>query len=240
MLSHGWHVIKSVFMQLEGDISLSVCLSLLRTETVVEKLLTNWMSICLYAFLRVSLNWECLEHQLLQMLPLSHGSLSLPFSGQDSAGEPLYMLFRAIKHQVDKGPVDTVTGKAKYTLNDNRLLREDIEYHTLVQLLWLFRAPGHVGGGGGLVYDLFFFIKSLPESLPVPSYQTVNVLMQGGGSATESQPVAAKVLDCDIITQVKEKILDQVYKGTSFSHRPHADSLDLGKPWESMGGGGTQ
>ena len=25
-----------------------------RTETVVEKLLTNWMSICLYAFLRVS------------------------------------------------------------------------------------------------------------------------------------------------------------------------------------------
>uniref|UniRef100_A0A3B3R222 Plexin b1b n=1 Tax=Paramormyrops kingsleyae TaxID=1676925 RepID=A0A3B3R222_9TELE len=136
-------------------------LMLRRTETVVEKLLTNWMSICLYAFLR------------------------------DSAGEPLYMLFRAIKHQVDKGPVDTVTGKAKYTLNDNRLLREDIEYHTL----------------------------------------TVNVLMQGGGSATESQPVAAKVLDCDTITQVKEKILDQVYKGTSFSHRPHADSLDL--EWRS-------
>lgn len=25
-----------------------------RTETVVEKLLTNWMSICLYAFVRVS------------------------------------------------------------------------------------------------------------------------------------------------------------------------------------------
>lgn len=51
---------------------------------------------------------------------------------QDSAGESLYMLFRAIKHQVDKGPVDAVTGKAKYTLNDNRLLREDVEYRTLV------------------------------------------------------------------------------------------------------------
>uniref|UniRef100_A0A8C5ERC4 Plexin-B1 n=1 Tax=Gouania willdenowi TaxID=441366 RepID=A0A8C5ERC4_GOUWI len=72
-------------------------LMLRRTETVVEKLLTNWMSICLYAFLR------------------------------DSAGESLYMLFKAIKHQVDKGPVDAVTGKAKYTLNDNRLLREDVE-----------------------------------------------------------------------------------------------------------------
>ncbi|KAJ8400630.1 hypothetical protein AAFF_G00393990 [Aldrovandia affinis] len=137
-------------------------LMLRRTETVVEKLLTNWMSICLYAFLR------------------------------DSAGESLYMLFRAIKHQVDKGPVDAVTGKAKYTLNDNRLLREDVEYRTL----------------------------------------TLNVLMQGGvGGGNEAQPVPAKVLDCDTITQVKEKILDQVYKGTSYSHRPHTDSLDL--EWRS-------
>ncbi|XP_076012592.1 plexin-B1 isoform X2 [Genypterus blacodes] len=135
-------------------------LMLRRTETVVEKLLTNWMSICLYTFLR------------------------------DSAGESLYMLFRAIKHQVDKGPVDAVTGKAKYTLNDNRLLREDVEYKTL----------------------------------------TLNVLVQGGGT-NETQPVPSKVLDCDTITQVKEKLLDQVYKGTSFSHRPHADSLDL--EWRS-------
>uniref|UniRef100_A0A8C1LE75 Plexin-B1 n=1 Tax=Cyprinus carpio TaxID=7962 RepID=A0A8C1LE75_CYPCA len=134
-------------------------LMLRRTETVVEKLLTNWISICLYSFLRVP-------------------------------GESLYMLFRAIKHQVDKGPVDAVTGKAKYTLNDNRLLREDLEYHTL----------------------------------------TVNVLMQGIG-VNETQPVAAKVLDCDTITQVKEKILDQVYKGTSYSHRPLADSVDL--EWRS-------
>ena len=49
-------------------------------------------------------------------------------------GEPLYMLFRGIKHQVDKGPVDSVTGKAKYTLNDNRLLREDVEYRPLVRV----------------------------------------------------------------------------------------------------------
>lgn len=52
---------------------------------------------------------------------------------QDAAGEPFYILFRALKHQVDKGPVDAVTGKAKYTLNDNRLLREDVEYRTLVR-----------------------------------------------------------------------------------------------------------
>ncbi|OXB78664.1 UNVERIFIED_CONTAM: hypothetical protein H355_002629, partial [Colinus virginianus] len=135
-----------------------------RTETVVEKLLTNWMSICLYAFVR------------------------------DSVGEPLYMLFRGIKHQVDKGPVDWVTGKAKYTLNDNRLLREDLEYRTL----------------------------------------TLNALTQAGvaaGGAEDSQGISAKVLDCDTITQVKEKILDQIYKGMPYCHRPDPDTLDL--EWRS-------
>ncbi|KAI7793973.1 plexin-B1 isoform X2 [Triplophysa rosa] len=131
-------------------------LMLRRTESVVEKLLTNWMSICLYSFLR------------------------------DTAGEAFYMLFRAIKHQVDKGPVDAVTGKAKYTLNDNRLLREDIEYRTL----------------------------------------TLNVLLSSGGT-TETQPVPTKVLDCDTITQVKEKILEQTCKGTSYSQRPAPDSVHL-------------
>lgn len=60
------------------------------------------------------------------------------------------------------------------------------------------------------------------------SPQTLNVIVQGGG-VNETQPLPSKVLDCDTITQVKEKLLDQVFKGTSFSHRPHADSLDLGE-----------
>ncbi|XP_069501478.1 plexin-B3 isoform X1 [Ambystoma mexicanum] len=135
-------------------------LMLRRTETMVEKLLTNWMSICLYSFLR------------------------------EAAGEPLYLLFRAIKYQVDKGPVDAVTGKAKRTLNDSRLLREDIEYRAM---------------------PLTVFVKS--------------------GSTSETQRVPARVLDTDTITQVKEKILDQVYKGMPFSQRPSVHSLDL--EWRS-------
>lgn len=59
--------------------------------------------------------------------------------------------------------------------------------------------------------------------------QTLNVQVQGGGG-NEAQAVPSKVLDCDTITQVKEKILDQAYKTASFSLRPHADSLDLGEP----------
>lgn len=51
---------------------------------------------------------------------------------QDSAGEPLYKLFKAIKHQVEKGPVDAKMKKAKYTLNDTGLLGDDVEYTVLV------------------------------------------------------------------------------------------------------------
>ncbi|XP_042306974.1 plexin-B3 isoform X2 [Sceloporus undulatus] len=138
-------------------------LMLRRTETMVEKLLTNWMSICLYSYLR------------------------------EVAGEPLYMLFRAIKYQVDKGPVDAVSGKAKRTLNDGRLLREDVEYRPL----------------------------------------TLTVLVRGAGpgGGSETQRIPARVLDTDTITQVKEKILDQVYKGVPFSQRPSVHSLDL--EWRS-------
>ncbi|XP_036074866.1 plexin-B1 isoform X2 [Rousettus aegyptiacus] len=136
-------------------------LMLRRTETVVEKLLTNWMSICLYTFVR------------------------------DAVGEPLYMLFRGIKHQVDKGPVDSVTGKAKYTLNDNRLLREDVEYRPL----------------------------------------TLNALLAVGPGAGEAQGVPVKVLDCDTISQAKEKMLDQLYKGVPVTQRPDPRTLDV--EWRS-------
>uniref|UniRef100_A0A7N8X474 Plexin B3 n=1 Tax=Mastacembelus armatus TaxID=205130 RepID=A0A7N8X474_9TELE len=155
-LEYFTEVMKSLLQDLvQQYVAKNPKLMLRRTETVVEKMLTNWMSICLYSFLKV-------------------------------AGEPLYMLYRAIKYQVDKGPVDAVTGKAKRTLNDSHLLREDIDYCTLM------------------------------------------VLVKNG---VEVQPCPVKVLDTDTITQVKDKILDQVYRGAPFSQRPAADSLDL--EWRS-------
>ena len=41
--------------------------------------------------------------------------------------------------------------------------------------------------------------------------------------------MATKVLDCDTITQVKEKVLEQTWKSTSYSLRPATDSLHLGR-----------
>ncbi|XP_070193235.1 plexin-B-like [Littorina saxatilis] len=76
-------------------------LMLRRSESVVEKLLTNWLSLCLYKHLK--------EH----------------------AGASLFMLYKAIKLQVEKGPVDAVTGDARYSLSEDRLLREKIEPRSL-------------------------------------------------------------------------------------------------------------
>lgn len=73
------------------------------TETLVEKLLANWLSLSMYDYL-------C----------------------NNSAGRTLFMLFKALKHQTEKGPVDAVTAEAKNTLSEDRLLREKVDPITLV------------------------------------------------------------------------------------------------------------
>uniref|UniRef100_A0A8C3LXN1 Plexin-B2 n=1 Tax=Chrysolophus pictus TaxID=9089 RepID=A0A8C3LXN1_CHRPC len=148
-------IMRTLFLELMEQyvVAKNPKLMLRRSETVVERMLSNWMSICLYQYLK------------------------------DNAGEPLYKLFKAIKHQVEKGPVDAVLKKAKYTLNDTGLLGDDVEYTQL----------------------------------------TVNVYVQDGG--TDSTPV--KVLNCDTISQVKEKIIDQVYRNLPCSQWPKAESVAL-------------
>ena len=71
-------------------------LMLRRTETVVEKLLTNWLALCLHSQL------------------------------EQRAGSSLFLLYRAIKCQVEKGPVDMFTQEAKYSLSEEGLLRESM------------------------------------------------------------------------------------------------------------------
>uniref|UniRef100_UPI00358FF6A5 plexin-D1 isoform X2 n=1 Tax=Myxine glutinosa TaxID=7769 RepID=UPI00358FF6A5 len=128
-------------------------LMLRRTESVVEKMLTNWMSLCMYAFLR------------------------------DSVGETFFLLLRAIKQQISKGPVDAVTGKAKYTLSEDWLLRENVEAMAM----------------------------------------NVNVSFQGSGMDSQS----IRILECDSISQVKEKALDTFYRNVHRSQCLSPSSLDI-------------
>uniref|UniRef100_A0A8C0QY07 Plexin-A3 n=1 Tax=Canis lupus dingo TaxID=286419 RepID=A0A8C0QY07_CANLU len=129
-------------------------LLLRRTESVAEKMLTNWFTFLLHKFLK-----EC-------------------------AGEPLFLLYCAIKQQMEKGPIDAITGEARYSLSEDKLIRQQIDYKTL----------------------------------------TLHCVFPEGESSAQ---VPVKVLNCDSITQAKDKLLDAVYKGLPYSQRPKAEDMDL-------------
>lgn len=86
-------------------------LLLRRTESVAEKMLSAWFTFLLYKFLK-----EC-------------------------AGEPLYMLFRAVKGQVDKGPVDAITHEARYSLSEEKLIRQLIEFKLMTVYASITQQP---------------------------------------------------------------------------------------------------
>ncbi|KAF3859662.1 hypothetical protein F7725_022061, partial [Dissostichus mawsoni] len=101
------------------DIMRTLLLELMdeHVETVVERMLFPQVTDIFFYF------------SLVFSLPLLIiASLKCP---SDTAGEPLYKLFKALKHQVEKGPVDAKMKKAKYTLNDTGLLGDDVEYSVL-------------------------------------------------------------------------------------------------------------
>uniref|UniRef100_A0A8C2WKP6 Plexin-A2 n=1 Tax=Cyclopterus lumpus TaxID=8103 RepID=A0A8C2WKP6_CYCLU len=133
---------------------LQIIMNTVLTESVAEKMLTNWFAFLLHRFLK-----EC-------------------------AGEPLFMLYCAIKQQMEKGPIDAITGEARYSLSEDKLIRQQIEYKTL----------------------------------------TLNCVNPDNENSPE---IPVKVLNCDTITQVKEKILDAVYKNMPYSQRPRAVDMDL-------------
>lgn len=90
-------------------------LMLRRTETVVEKLLTNWMSTCLYGFLR------------------------------EYVGESLYSLVYTLNQRIHKGPIDAVTSKALYTLNEDWLLWQISEFTSVEINVHFPKASEHEG-----------------------------------------------------------------------------------------------
>ncbi|XP_026182128.1 plexin-C1 isoform X2 [Mastacembelus armatus] len=90
-------------------------LLLRRTESTVEKLLTNWMSICLYGFLR------------------------------ESVGQHLFLMVNALTQHIAKGPVDCVTEKALYTLSEDWLLWQAPDFNTLkLKVLFAVGSDGQV------------------------------------------------------------------------------------------------
>lgn len=65
---------------------------------------------------------------------------SLCLSVQECAGEPLFMLYCAIKQQMEKGPIDAITGEARYSLSEDKLIRQQIDYKQLVSVPMVTRS----------------------------------------------------------------------------------------------------
>ncbi|XP_038061896.1 plexin-B-like [Patiria miniata] len=78
-----------------------------RTESILEKLLSNWVALCLYDQLK------------------------------NHTAYPLFVLYRAIKYRSEHGPIDLITGRSRFSLNYDKLLQEDVKYSpiTLVVLI---------------------------------------------------------------------------------------------------------
>ncbi|XP_055342712.1 plexin-A2-like [Paramacrobiotus metropolitanus] len=139
----------------DGKSNPNLKLLMRRNESVAEKMLSAWLTFLLYGFLR------------------------------DVAGRPLYLLYRAVQMQIEKGPVDSITSEAKYSLSEEKLIRQKIDH------------------------------------------KKMHIYVSCVDSEHSSQDYQVKVLDCDSITQVKEKALDVIYRNTPFSRRPRPEALDL-------------
>ncbi|KAF8561693.1 hypothetical protein P879_01431 [Paragonimus westermani] len=128
-----------------------------RAETVVDKLVSNWLSFLLYNFIK------------------------------NNVGENLFYFYRALLQQLNMGPRDAVTGKARYTLDSSALLLSEM--------------------------------TGQPVMLAVEDPQKLFCLT--------SDHIIVKVLDCDTISQAKEKILDVIYKNKPYSEQLKPTQLDM-------------
>lgn len=54
-----------------------------------------------------------------------------------------------------------------------------------------------------------------------------NLYMGGVDGPMEGGETPVKVLDCDTVSQVKEKSLDAIYRSYPYSQRPRREDLDL-------------
>ncbi len=52
---------------------------------------------------------------------------------KDRLGSPLYILFQSIKQQIQKGPIDCFTNESRYSLSEDKLLRQHIDYLPMVK-----------------------------------------------------------------------------------------------------------
>ncbi|KAJ6216027.1 hypothetical protein RDWZM_010527 [Blomia tropicalis] len=225
--------------------------------SITEKLLIDWLSICLFKYAK-----------------------------EVSAG-PLFLLYSAIKHQIDKGPVDYVTSMSRYSLSEERLLREQIDYRSVTvyvtiddKLKQLINGSQSSSSSMNLVQtqqqqqqqtqstlnrstigcrtlrntstnsnttattinrrqairssdlDLTSMTPNEDDPIIIPneSIQSIGSMSSDRASSGQTQQqngVSCRILDCDTISQVKGKIIEQLFRSIPFSERPTISDVIL-------------
>lgn len=182
-------------------------LMLRRTDSVVEKMLTNWLA--------------------LNMQDYFHGEV----------GRSLYLLFEALKSQLERGPIDAVSGEAYYSLNENKLLREPNIQFNIVNLYVIVDTsilrPNDLGtaqtasaNNSSLLLDPS--ILNFASSTPFYGECDNSASTMNRSSVGNTITMALRVLDCDTISQVKSKILGAIYRNSPYSARLGVDDVELG------------
>jgi plexin A len=78
-----------------------------RSDSLVEKLFQHWLCITLFP------------------------SLLEP----NGPGRQFFLLYKALKYQCEKGPIDSCTGNARYSLSEQKLLRESVDCCPVVLMI---------------------------------------------------------------------------------------------------------
>lgn len=188
-------------------------LMLRRTDSVVEKMLTNWLA--------------------LNMRDYFHGQV----------GRSLYLLFEALKSQLERGPIDAVSGDAYYSLNENKLLREPHLHFSTVNLYVIvdtsilrLHDPQAVAQMTSLDNSSLLLDPSILACNSPPFYNDCDNLTStmNQSSVGNTITIALRVLDCDTISQVKGKILGAIYRNSPYSVRLGVDEVELGLRQQSI------
>lgn len=188
-------------------------LMLRKTDSVVEKMLTNWLALNMYDY----------------------------FYGD--AGQSLYMMFEALKGQLERGPVDAISGDAFYSLNENKLLREPHIQFEVVNLYVIAdtdilevskssnRLPNNHNNNNSNLLLNGSSSTMLPPVYSMDSQSfyedTMQVRSNTNYSTSNTITLALRVLDCDTISQVKSKILGALYRNSPYSSRLTSNDVEL-------------
>jgi plexin A len=117
-------------------------------------------------------------------------------------GPSLYILYRALRQQVERGPVDALSGCSRFSLSEQCLLRNSPDSTPIVSNCCILNNAA----------------LDLQQLLVVCPTETA-----------DTSPLVCRVLDCDSISQLKSKLVDLVYRNIAFSSRPAVFDLGLSR-----------